>query len=159
MNCSQCPLNIDSGKFSPRMYEKLPLHARALFVCRKGRTGSDNLFSVRQLCSRDLWVLAFIGSNDSFAIEKAGETLDHLVAGGHSELLCHVFENAGYETRRKLWSRMVKNYPERLYMFDSLFEKECLPPVDSVELAENQHVYRHYLLYGSGPANAFVKDF
>jgi hypothetical protein len=161
MNCNTCPLNIDSEHFSAQLFERIPLHARALFVCknRRARGEGADLFSVRQLCARDLWVLAFIGSNDSFASASAGETLDHLVAGGHSEILCHLFENAGYETRRDLWARMVKNYPERLYMFDALFEKECLPPADTVEMAENQHVYRHYLLYGSGPANAFIKDF
>ena len=131
-----------------------------MFVCKNGHARGDcgDLFSLRQLCARDLWVLAFIGNSDSFAVTNAGATLDRLVAGGHSELLCHLFENAGYETRRALWARMVKFYPDRLYMFDSLFEKQCLPPADTVEMAESQHVYRHYLLYGSGQANAFMKD-
>jgi hypothetical protein len=159
MSCTKCPLNIDSANFSAKMFEIMPLHAKALFVCRNGQPGSGDLFGARQLCARDLWVLAFIGSGDSFALEKAGETLDRLVAAGHSELLCHVFENAGYETRRDLWARMVKNYPDRLYMFDALFEKDCLPPADTVEMAENLHIYRHSLLYGRGQANAFVKDF
>jgi len=160
MTCSRCPLNIGSDHFSAQMYEKIPLHARALFVCKNNRLRGvcADLFSVRQLCARDIWVLAFIGSRDGFAKASAGETLDRLVAGGHSEILCHLFENADYETRRELWTRMVKNYPERLYMFDSLFEKECLPPADAVDMAENQHVYRHYLLYGSGQANSFLKD-
>ncbi len=160
MTCSRCPLNIDSECFAPKQYEKVPLHVRASFVCRNGGSSGfcNNLFNARQLCARDLWVLAFIGSNDSFAITSAGATLERLVAGGHSELLCHLFENAGYETRRDLWARMVKNHPERLYMFDQLFERECLPPANTAEMAENLHIYRHSLLYGSGQANAFMKD-
>ena len=160
MNCSTCPLNIDSESFAAKMYEKIPLHARALFVCKKGRSQyeGEDLFSARRLCARDVWVLTFIGGNDSFAVASAGATLERLVAAGHSELLCHLFENAGYETRRDLWALMVRYHPQRLYMFDQLFERECQPPADTVEMSENLHIYRHSLLYGRGQANAFLKD-
>jgi hypothetical protein len=161
MKCDDCPLNIAGRNFDQNMCEKLPAHARALFVCRHDGSGNreNDLFKIRQLCARDLWVLAFIGSSERFAVEQAAETLDSLVAGGHSELFCHLFENAGFAVRRQLWSRMVKYYPDRLYLFDSLFERECLPPAAANASASHQHVYRHYLLYGSGQANAFVKDF
>ncbi|EKD82832.1 MAG: hypothetical protein ACD_39C01063G0004 [uncultured bacterium] len=160
MNCSRCPLNITSESFRPKMYEALPLHAKALFVCRHtvSKVSSGDIFAARQLCARDLWVLTFIGYKDSFAVEKAGATMDSLVAGGHSELLCHLFENACYETRRELWSRMTSNYPDRLYMFDSMFEKECLAPVTAGEVPENLHVYRHHLLYAGSQANMLLKD-
>jgi len=160
MACNKCPLNIESENFCPEMYRGIPLHAKALFVCKNTTAKDDcgDLFSIRQLCVRDLWVLTFIGSKERFAVEKAAETLDHLVIGGHSELLGHLFENASYEVRRTLWLRMTNSYPDRLYMFDSMFEKESLPPIASGGLPENIHVYRHYLLYSGGPANSFVKD-
>ncbi|OGK10559.1 MAG: hypothetical protein A2W80_18800 [Candidatus Riflebacteria bacterium GWC2_50_8] len=160
MKCNRCPLNIASESFNPKMYEILPLHAKALFVCRhavkKGVSG--DLFAVRQLCARDLWVLSFIGHRDQFAGESAAETLDSLVVGGHSELLCHLFENADYETRRDLWLRMTSNYPDRLYMFDAMFEKESLAPVAAGEMPEDLHVYRHHLLYAGTTANQLLKD-
>lgn len=160
MTCDKCPLNIGSESFKPAMYEALPLHAKALFLCknatRKGSCG--DIFAIRQLCPRDLWVLAFIGRKESFAVEKAVETLDNLVTSGHSELVCHLFENAGYETRRTLWAHMTSNYPDRLYMFDAMFERECLAPLSPGELPENIHVYRHHLLYACSQANVFLKD-
>jgi len=142
------------------MYEALPLHAKAVFVCRNvnRKSSCGDVSAARQLCARDLWVLAFIGCKEKFAVDKAVETLDSLVAGGHSELLCHLFENAGYETRRALWLRMTSNYPRRLYMFDSMFEKECLPTLNKAELPENIHIYRHYLLYTGGQENSLLKD-
>ncbi|PKL43715.1 MAG: hypothetical protein CVV41_08060 [Candidatus Riflebacteria bacterium HGW-Riflebacteria-1] len=160
MKCNRCPLNIASESFNPKMYEPLPMHARSLFVCRNAaKTGvCGDLFAARQLCARDLWVLAFIGRRDCFASASAGDTLDRLVGGGHSELLCHLFENADYETRRDLWARMTSNHPDRLYMFDAMFEKECLAPVASGELPEDLHVYRHHLLYAGTATNQLLKD-
>lgn len=160
MTCSRCPLNIKSESFAPKMYEAIPVHAKALFVCKNSKKagGCDDLFKARQLCARDLWVLSFIGSKERFAVKMAGATFDNLVAGGHAELLCHLFENASYETRKDLWARMVNNYPERLYMFDALFEKECLAPLAGDDMPENLHVYRHYLLYAGVSAHALMKD-
>lgn len=160
MTCSKCPLNIKSKNFTAKMYEAIPVHAKALFVCKNSKkTGDgDDLFMARQICARDLWVLSFIGSKENFAVKMASATFDKLIAGGHAELLCHLFENASYETRKDLWARMVNHYPDRLYMFDALFEKECLAPVDSDNMPENLHIYRHYLLYAGGSAHVFMRD-
>ena len=153
MSCKNCLLNTTSQFFMPSVLEQLPTSLRNAFFCSSPAVAqTPDLFALRQLCARDLWVLTFIGSQDQFAADSVAATFDRLVAGGHSELLCHLFENANYEIRRTLWDRMVELYPHRLYLFDSLFEKDCLPPANNEEIPENQHVYRHYLLYGSAAA-------
>lgn len=149
MNCDKCPLNIDSTSYQKQLFVKMPAHARKLFSCNNGICLKNRtLEQSRDICSRDLWVLTFIGHKDEFALENASATLDNLVAGGHSELLCTLFENADYETRRGLWLRMTLHYPERLYMFDCLFERECLPPLESSQSTEDLHIYQHYMLFG-----------
>ncbi len=152
MECRKCALNIDSNSFRGQMFKIVPLEARQIFICNNGvclDSSRRTLNESRSLCPRDLWVLTFICSKDRFAIEQAADTLDRLVAGGHSELLCSLFESAGYETRRTLWLRMTRCYPERLYMFDSLFERECLAPLTNGDLPANLNVYQHQMLFGS----------
>jgi hypothetical protein len=161
MNCDKCPLNVDSGNYQSRLFSGMPAHARALFTCNN-EVCLDNshrtLLQSRDICSRDLWVLAFIGQKDLFAIENATEVLDSLVAGGHAELLCILFENADYETRRSLWLRMTRFYPERLYLFDSLFERECLPPLANSPDQTDLHFYQYYMLFGADSSQRSHND-
>lgn len=161
MNCQKCPLNIDSASFRSTILKKLPLHARALFICNNGSNFESNrqtLPESRKICARDLWVLSFISSKDRFAVQKAPNTLDTLVSGGHSELLCSLFESAGYETRRELWLRMTRMYPERLYMFDALFERECLAPLETGQIPDNFHIYQQQMLFGSSASQPGADD-
>lgn len=161
MNCKKCPLNIDSPNFKPVMLKKVPLQLRSLFICNDGcsiESGNKSLFECSDLCGRDLWVLAFIGCNDRFAVEKAATTLNKLVAGGHSELLCNLFENASYEVRRDLWLRMTCNYPDRLYMFDTLFERESLAPLEPGQFPDEFHIYQHQMLFGRAASMTGIDD-
>ncbi len=156
MECQRCSLNIDSACFRPALFKKLPLHVRDIFICngpRNTASPKQQQLLARNVCVRDLWVLTFIGENNRYACEKASETLDNLVAGGHAELLCNLFENAQYETRRDLWLRMTSLYPERLYLFDSLFEKECLAPVESGQIPDDLHIYQHQMLFAANSTN------
>lgn len=152
MKCRQCALNTDSASFQPLMLKKVPVTVRRIFLCSSSGSIENShrtLPECRSICPRDLWVLAFISANDRFAVERAADTLDTLVAGGHAELLCSLFECAGYETRRELWQRMTKFYPERLYMFDALFERECLAPLVNGTIPDNFHVYQHQMMFGT----------
>ncbi|MDD3146420.1 MAG: hypothetical protein PHD82_03880 [Candidatus Riflebacteria bacterium] len=152
MDCQKCALNIDSGSFRGQLFRAVPLEMRQIFICNNGiclDSSRRTLNDMRSLCPRDLWVLTFIGSKERFATEQAANTLDNLVAGGHAELLCSLFESAGYETRRTLWLRMTRCYPERLYMFDSLFERECLAPLVNGGLPVDLHIYQQQMLFGS----------
>ncbi len=161
MDCSNCPLNIDSAAFRGQMFKNVPLHARQIFICNNAfclDSDRRTLVQSRNICPRDLWVLAFIGSKDRFALAQAAATLDQLVAAGHSELLCSLFERAGYKTRRELWLRMTRYYPERLYMFDSLFERECLAPLENGQIPANLHVYQHQMLFGSNASQPGCDD-
>lgn len=161
MECQRCPLNISSAFFKSALIKKLPLHVREIFICngpeQRGSARQEKL-ARRNLCVRDLWVLTFIAENDRFACEKASETLDNLVTAGSSELLCSLFESASYQIRRDLWLRMVKLYPDRLYLFDSLFEKENLAPLDAGQIPHDLHVYQHQLLFSSGSGNLLPED-
>ena len=90
MNCKNCPLNIDSNCFKAEMASKIPLHFRNIFICNNdcARSCSNN-----SLCSRDLWVLSFLGQKEKFAMANAVATMENLVKKGFSELLCYLFEN------------------------------------------------------------------
>lgn len=130
MNCKLCPLNIDSKCFKARMLSKIPLHFRSIFLCNNECSNNPHKAA---LCSKDLWVLTFIGQKEEFAMNNAVNTMVNLVENGFSELLCNLFENAPYEKRREMWKKMTTAYPDRLYMFDALFEKQCLAPIEEAE--------------------------
>ncbi len=144
MNCKNCPLNIDSKCFKSTMLAKVPLHFRNIFICNDDCANSPHNTS---LCGRDLWVLTFIGQQEKFAMNNAVTTMVSLVKNGFSELLCNLFENAPYEKRREMWLKMTTEYSDRLYMFDSLFEKECLAPIKKGEKPENLFNYQNSLLF------------
>jgi hypothetical protein len=155
MSCKDCCLNIDSSTFNTDLLKKIPLHVRNIFVC--SRSINENRYEEVPekrfaICARDLWVLTFVGKNDDFACASALYTLDNLVAAGHAELLCHLFDNASYLLRRVLWKRMTEQYPHRLYLFDALFEKESLAPIEKDEVIQDLHVYRHQLFFSAGSA-------
>lgn len=135
MNCKNCPLNIDSKFFDSNMITKIPLHFRNIFICNNQCIQKSNHNS---LCGKDLWVLTFIGQKDKFAIKNAVTTMTTLVEKGFSELLCNLFENAPYETRRRMWQKMTTQHSDRLYMFDALFEKQCLAPIKDMDFADAQ---------------------
>ena len=161
MNCSTCALNIDSTSFRGSLFKKIPLDMRQVFICSNSvclDSSRRTLNQSRSLCPRDLWVLTFAGMQDRFALAHAIDTLDNLVAGGHSELVCSLFESSCYETRRALWLRMTKFYPERLYMFDALFERECLAPLTNGELPADLHVYQHLMLFGTNTSQSLADD-
>ena len=80
-------------------------------------------------------------------MNNAVTTMVSLVKNGFSELLCNLFENAPYEKRREMWLKMTTEYSDRLYMFDSLFEKECLAPIEKGENPENLFNYQNSLLF------------
>lgn len=160
--CHKCRLNIASTAFDSRMFAVVPLPAREIFICDQRDAAitlprASNL-ERRLLCSRDLWVLSFIGQNETFAVEQASATLDRLVAGGHSELLCHLFENAGYEIRRDLWLRMTSLYPGRLYLFDALFERGSLAPLEKGRAPEKMFHYQQQMLFGIEGLNHELED-
>lgn len=134
MNCKNCPLNLDSKCFDSNMISKIPLHFRNIFLCNETCAKKSNKSA---LCSKDLWVLTFLGQKDKFSMKNAVETMVNLVENGFSELLCNLFENAPYETRRKMWIKMTSDYSNRLYMFDALFEKQCLAPIEEAEPEES----------------------
>ena len=144
MNCNNCPLNIDSKCFKAEMAAKIPLHFRNIFLCNNdcARNCSGN-----SLCSRDLWVLSFIGQKEKFAMANAVNTMENLVKKGLSELLCYLFENAPYETRRDMWLKMTKEHTDQLYLFDALFEKECLAPLCDGYNEEEMHKYQNSVLF------------
>ncbi len=160
--CHKCRLNIASTAFDSRIFTVVPLPARDIFICRQNGAGralpGAAHAEVRLLCSRDLWVLSFIGQNEAFAVEQASATLDRLVAGGHSELLCHLFENAGYEVRRDLWLRMTSLYPGRLYLFDAIFERGSLAPLEKDRAPEKMYYYQQQMLFGIEGLNHELED-
>ncbi len=144
------------------MFSSVPLPAREIFICNQNdaitTSHAVSHSERRTLCSRDLWVLSFIGQNEAFAVEQAPATLDRLVAGGHSELLCHLFENAGYEIRRDLWLRMTGLYPGRLYLFDALFERGSLAPLEKDRAPEKVFYYQQQMLFGIEGLNHELED-
>ena len=144
MNCKTCPLNIDSKCFKAEMAAKIPLHFRNLFLCNNdcARNSQGN-----SLCGKDLWVLSFIAQKDKFAVANAVDTMENLVKKGLSELLCFLFENAPYKSRREMWLKMTKEHINQLYMFDALFEKECLAPLCNGNNVEEIHKYQNSVLF------------
>jgi hypothetical protein len=144
MNCKNCPLNIDSNCFKAEMVSKIPLHFRNIFLCNNDYACNTPNNS---LCSRDLWVLSFIAQKEKFAMANAVNTMENLVKKGLSELLCYLFENAPYEKRREMWLKMTKEHVNQLYMFDSLFEKECLAPLCDGNNDEEMHKYQNTILF------------
>lgn len=151
MNCKHCPLNIDSKCFQPRMIKRVPLHFRNVFICNNDCSNSKQKYS---LCGKDLWVLTFIGRRERFALDNAVSTMDNIVKMGFSELLCSLFENAPYEKRREMWQRMTTEHSNRLYLFDALFEKECLAPLIDKENFDNVLAYQNCLLFPELAYNA-----
>lgn len=147
MNCDNCPLNIDLPCFKGELFHIIPVYVRELFVCRNKNSCK------KSLCSKDLWVLSFIGTKEKLAVEYAIETLNKLVAKGHSELIIHLFENADYETRRKLWLHMTKDHSDRLYLFNSFFERQELAPLLPDSENKNLHIYQHHMLFNTDSAN------
>ena len=144
MKCANCPLNIDSKCFKAEMMAKIPLHFRNIFLCN-----NDCAKSIEKggLCGRDLWVLSFIAQKDSFALANAVNTMENLVQKGLSELLCYLFENAPYEKRKEMWLRMTREHIDQLYMFDALFERECLAPLCDGNNDEEMHKYQNCVLF------------
>lgn len=151
MNCKNCPLNIDSNCFKAEMASKIPLHFRNLFICNNDCAQSC---SNNSLCSRDLWVLSFLGQKDKFAMSNAVATMENLVKKGFSELLCYLFENAPYEKRKEMWLKMTTEHSNQLYMFDALFEKESLTPLCDGSNEEEMHHYQNCILFPQLAATA-----
>lgn len=147
LKCDRCVFNKKSPFYRPQLISAFPAAVKKLFECNSELESGDE--NVRQkLCAADLWVLAFIGVSDILAIKLAGETLDLLVALGNSELLCNLFENADYETRRKLWLRMVNKHSKRLYLFDAIFERDELAPIEPGITPDDLHHYQYLMLMG-----------
>lgn len=146
MNCNTCPLNVDSKCFKSEMAAKIPLHFRNVFLCNNDCAHNCDS-NGNSLCSRDLWVLSFIAQKDKFAMANAVKTMENLVKKGLSELLCYLFENAPYEARREMWLKMTKEHTDQLYMFDALFEKECLAPLCDGYDEEEMHKYQNCVLF------------
>ncbi len=144
------------------MFSSVPLPARDIFICNQNDAAGalPGIWHAerRLLCSRDLWVLSFVGQNEAFAVEQASATLDRLVSGGHSELLCHLFENAAYEVRRDLWLRMTSLYPDRLYLFDALFERGSLAPLEKDRAPEKMYYYQQQMLFGIEGSSHELED-
>ena len=152
MNCKNCPLNIDSKCFKAEMASKIPLHFRSIFICNNdcAKSCSNN-----SLCSKDLWVLSFLGQKEKFAMSNAVSTMENLVKKGFSELLCYLFENAPYEKRKEMWLKMTKEHSNQLYMFDALFEKASLAPLyGNNDVAEEMHKYQNSILFPQMAATA-----
>ncbi|MFZ5950888.1 MAG: hypothetical protein ACOYXC_09290 [Candidatus Rifleibacteriota bacterium] len=158
--CGKCALYQPGKNFAPDLLRHVPLHLRRIFICDEATREARNPEEVSQksLCPLDLWVLTFIGKNEPFAIRHAGSTLDRLVATGCAELLCNMFENASYSIRRDLWLRMTEHHADRLYLFDALFERDCLPPVNNDMLAQKGHLYQFSLLQANSASAALFDD-
>ncbi len=157
--CENCRLRLKGRFFTPDLFRRVPIHLRHVFICDQNgndNPGGDEDRSRPSLCSADLWVLTFIGQNDAFAVKNATDTLKKLVQAGSAELLCNLFSSAGYEVRRELWLYMTQNHPDRLYLFDALFEKECLAPLDTNR--ENLHLYQYGMLFNNSAATAMFDD-
>lgn len=153
MKCNRCVFNKNSHLYRPQLINQFPGAVKRLFECNSELEQKNE--NIRQgLCAADLWVLAFIGVSDKLAIKLAGETLDLLVALGSSELLCNLFENADYETRRKLWLRMVNKHSKRLYLFDTIFERDELAPIEHGITPEDFHHYQYLMLMGDNFSNS-----
>lgn len=153
MKCNKCVFNKKSRLYRPQLVNEFPAAVKRLFECNSDlEQNKEN--SRQKICAADLWALAFIGVSDKLAIKLAGETLDLLVALGSSELLCNLFENADYETRRKLWLRMVSKHPKRLYLFDAIFEREDLAPIEPGVTPEEFHHYQFLMLMGDNFSNS-----
>lgn len=146
MNCSNCPLNPNNTGFDADCFKKIPLNFRDLYLCQKHSKNLANQ-GLARLCPMDLWVLTFIGTSDTFSKKHVLTTFSRLVEGGHSELLCHLFQNAPPDTRKKLWLQMIKNYPKRLYLFNQIIEKNELPPLAKAIMPANLHQYSYMMLF------------
>lgn len=159
--CEKCALRLRGRYFAPDLFREIPLHLRHIFICDNEKDGEEfetNVGQDKTLCPLDLWVLTFIGSNHPFAVKNAVQTLDHLVAAGSAELLCNLFENSAYEIRRDLWLRMTEQHADRLYLFDAVYEKHCLPPIESEESRQQRHLYQFSLLFANSASPALFED-
>jgi hypothetical protein len=157
--CEKCCLRLNGESFTPDLLRKIPLHLRRIFVCDNEtfiENHNSHLPLNKSICPADLWVLTFIGCNDRFAVKNAENTLDNLVKTGASELLCNLFENAPYEVRRNLWLRMIEKHSHRLYLFDTMFEKDCLPPFETD--SQNRHFYQYSILMRNSASPALFDD-
>lgn len=160
-NCKDCSLRLKGHRFAPTLLRKVPLHLRQVFICNNEDFHTDkpgNEPSGKRLCPADLWVLTFIATNDPFATRHVVITFDRLVTNGMAELLLSLFESASYEIRRNLWLRMTSKFPQRLHLFDSLFEKECLAPVSEAELQKSRHLYQFSFLHANSGAPALFDE-
>jgi hypothetical protein len=144
MKCNACPLNKASISYDASLFGKVPTELHGFFECG-GRELSDSQL-VHQICPLTVWTVAYIGANDSFAMSQVEDVLEELVVGGHAELLCAMFENASYKIRKKMWRIMTTRFTDKIYLFDSLFEKEELEPFTR-KLFKNIHKYKHYIMY------------
>ncbi|GAB4266729.1 MAG: hypothetical protein Kow0029_00660 [Candidatus Rifleibacteriota bacterium] len=159
-NCENCKLRLYGRHFDPELLRKIPLHLRRIFICDSEKQQGQTLFNLHKsgICPMDLWVLTYIGINDAVACANAGQTLENLVKIGASELICHLFTNASYEVRRELWLIMTEKFPDRLYLFDVLFEKEGLAPFEEEENANKMQYYKYSLLFGNSTSTAMFDD-
>lgn len=144
MRCSLCPLNKTSISYNASLFDKVPAELHNFFECG-GREQSNGILP-HQICPRTVWTVAYIGTKDQFALSQVEDVLQELVVGGHAELLCSMFENAPYRERKKMWHIMTTKFTEKIYLFDSLFEKEELEPFTR-KLFRNIHRYKHYIMY------------
>jgi hypothetical protein len=162
--CEKCPLRLKGKYFISDLFSRIPLPLRRMFICDDEefikKQSEPDLFADQKtvLCPADLWVLTFIGVKDKLAIKHAEFTLDKLVRSGASELLCQLFENAAYEIRRDLWIRMTELYPDRLYLFDAIFERDCLPCINTEKENLGLHLYQYSILNRGAFAAALSDD-
>lgn len=151
MNCNECPFNTKSAKYDKNMLAKAPNYLHNVFAC-EGQT--NNTKKLTNVCPAMVWVVVYIGSKNEYAIQHAEETLSDLVEMGQAELVCALFENSPYEVRKKLWRIMAEKYSNRMYLFNPLFEREELCPIDDSKISQSLlPIYQHQLLYGRQATN------
>ena len=158
MCCNKCILNtdikVDSTKFSIIQNKAINLLNCEHQFCKSFQT-TDSKYSAcsdcpqkyrLELCPQDAWVLTFLASNESFAIQTACYSLDTFVQNGKSELLCKLFKAANYEVRKELWLRMVEYYQDRMYLLDEIFEQNELAPAIGKVWVERRNEYQYSIL-------------
>jgi hypothetical protein len=159
--CKNCKLRLKGHNFQANLLKTVPMHLRPIFLCDNEAFVAQIIngsLRQRSLCPLDIWVLTFISVKDPLASKSAAETLDRLVEMGAADLLCNLFENSCYETRRELWLRMTEKHIERLYLLDAMFEKEALAPCSSEEHRQKLHLYQSCMLFANSASTAAFDD-
>ncbi len=159
--CQNCKLRLKGRHFQANLLKAVPIHLRPIFLCDNEDFITQTLngcHKQRSLCPLDIWVLTFISIKEPLATKCAAETLDRLVEMGAADLLCNLFENSCYESRRELWLRMTEKHTDRLYLLDAMFEKEALAPYSSEEHRQKLHLYQSCMLFVNSASTAAFDD-